>query len=149
MTEVPQEVRLIHWGTDQYRQALQLRNEFLRKPLGMNLFDEELSHEEHDTHIGAFRGQELLGTLILSAQGDHLKMRQVAVAEHARSSHVGTRMVQFAEHLACELGYRRIELHARQSAVDFYQRSGYCCIGEKFEEIGIVHLKMVKSLACP
>ena len=123
MTEVALEVCLIHWDTDQYRQELQLRDEVLRKPLGMNLFDEELRHEEHDTHVGA-------------------------VAEHARGSSVGTRMVQFAEHLACERGYRCIELHARESAVEFYQRNGYGCIGENFEEIGITHFNMVKSLAC-
>ena len=127
MTEVALEVCLIHWDTDEYRQELQLRNEVL----------------------SAFRDQELIGTLILSARDGHLKMRQVAVAEYARGSHVGTRMVHFAEHLACEMGCRRIELHARQSAVEFYQRNGYGCIGEKFEEIGITHFNMGKNLACP
>jgi predicted GNAT family N-acyltransferase len=42
--------------------------------------------------------------------------------------------------------YKKIELHARKIAIDFYQKQNFQQIGEVFYEVGIPHLKMVKIL---
>jgi predicted GNAT family N-acyltransferase len=140
------DARIIDCPGPAYDQELQLRNEILRKPLGMDLFNDDLSKEVNDIHIGLFRNEELVGTLILTPGNGYVKMRQVAVAETARGLNAGTQMVQFSEQVAREKGFPRIELNARKEAVRFYLKNGYTTVGDEFMEIGIPHYKMIKEL---
>ncbi len=43
-------------------------------------------------------------------------------------------------------GVREIELHAQVTARSFYERAGYTAVGEVYEEAGIAHLTMRRSL---
>jgi predicted GNAT family N-acyltransferase len=59
--------------------------------------------------------------------------------------------VEASERVAIERGALRMTLHARQTAVPFYERLGYRVVGEPFIEVGIPHRAMEKSLpaCCP
>ena len=145
--DTPVEIRQIHFGTDEYKEELQLRNRVLRKPLGLSLFDENLTKEVNDFHIGAFDGKALIGVLILTVLSEgEVKMRQVGVEENWRGKNVGARIVLYAEEFARKLGYRRVVLNARKSVVGFYQRLGYENIGGEFTEVTIPHQAMEKKL---
>jgi predicted GNAT family N-acyltransferase len=52
----------------------------------------------------------------------------------------------FAENIARDLGYKKLCMHARQTAVGFYQKLGYSISGEPFEEVTIPHYIMEKVL---
>ena len=43
-------------------------------------------------------------------------------------------------------GVTEIELHAQVTARGFYERAGYTAVGEEYEEAGIPHITMVRSL---
>jgi predicted GNAT family N-acyltransferase len=43
-------------------------------------------------------------------------------------------------------GDHALMLHAQQSAQGFYQRLGFAVQGEPFDEVGIPHVTMVRSL---
>lgn len=43
-------------------------------------------------------------------------------------------------------GVNRVVLHARENAIEFYTKLGYSVVGEWFQEVGIPHKKMIKSL---
>jgi predicted GNAT family N-acyltransferase len=47
---------------------------------------------------------------------------------------------------ARERGDRAVALHAQASAVDFYRREGFTADGAPFEEAGIEHQAMIKTL---
>ena len=99
-------IRVINYHSEEYRKELELRDEVLRKPLGMSLFDENLEKEKMDIHIGAFVKNKLVGVLILTPLNlSDIKMRQVAVLETTRSQKVGSQLVQFAEEYAKDKGY--------------------------------------------
>ncbi len=55
-------------------------------------------------------------------------------------------MVEEAEALCRRRGFRKIILHAREDAVEFYRRLGYQTEGEAFIEIGLKHRLMAKGL---
>src|SRR5208283_4541586 len=144
----PIEIRQIHFGKDEYKEELQLRDRVLRKPLGLSLFDENLAKEINDFHIGAFDGNVLIGVLILTVlSGGGVKMRQVGVEETWRGKNVGARLVVYAEDFAKKLGYSTVVLNARKSVVGFYERLGYEKIGGEFIEVTIPHQTMQKKLA--
>jgi len=141
------EVKEIKYGSADYQEELQLRDKVLRKPLGMDLFAENLEKEQWDIHVGAFQENKLIGVLILTViDNDMLKMRQVAVDENFRSMKTGTALVRFSEEYALLRNYKMIVLNARSTAVDFYVKLGYEKVSDMFLEINIPHYKMQKKL---
>ena len=72
--------KIIAYGSEDYDQALALRDRLLRKPLGLSLYDEDLSDEKNNYHLGIFRGPELAAVLVLIPRDSTtLQMRQVAL----------------------------------------------------------------------
>lgn len=141
------QIRIIDYYSDDYRKELLLRDDVLRKPLGMSLYNDNLERDKEDIHIGAFVGEDLVGTLILTKLNDtDLKMRQVAVAVKMQSQKIGTQIVQYAESYAKSKGYENMVLNARKTAVVFYEKQGYSIISEEFLEINIPHYKMKKYI---
>lgn len=140
-------VQRISHATPHYEAAVQLRRELLRWPLGLEFSSSELQAEAEEIILGAFIGEELVGTLnlvvVLSPNG--LKMRQVAVRGDMQGKGVGRALVEMSEAIAREAGSGFIKLHARDTAVPFYLALGYRLEGEPFEEVGIPHRVMVKE----
>ena len=141
------EIRELNYFSPDYNSSLELRDQVLRKPLGLSLFDDNLENEKNDIHIGAFVNQRIVGILILTRQNSmEIKMRQVAVDEAFRNKKIGSQIVFFAEEYSINKGYSTLLLNARKSAVGFYEKLGYEKISEEFLEINIPHYKMRKSL---
>lgn len=140
---------LIEFGSPEFDEALTLRAEILRRPLGLSFSEEEISQEFDSYHIGSYDSKDhsLLATLtLLPIDKNVLKMRQVAVAQSVQSKGIGSKLVRASEKLARKLAFKQIVLHARDSAVHFYTKLGYSKVGEPFTEVGIPHAKMVKDL---
>ncbi|MFZ4634572.1 MAG: GNAT family N-acetyltransferase [Saprospiraceae bacterium] len=138
----------IDFGTPEYDEAVRLRTDVLRKPLGLEFTPEQLAEEYDQRHLAAYDASgRLLGCLSLLASDDAFwKMRQVAVAEAVQGKGVGKILVEASENLARSAGVHTMVLHARETAVPFYQALGYATVGERFEEVGIPHFKMEKVL---
>ena len=132
----------------EYPQVFALRDEILRRPLGMSLKDDDLSRDRIDTIFIARQGDEVLACLMLHHKDEeHLQLRQMAVAAAWQGKSVGRLLVQAAEQWAAEQGYSKMILHARQVAKGFYDRLGYTTAGDEFMEVGIPHYIMEKALA--
>ncbi len=138
----------IEFGTPEYDEAVHLRYEVLRKPLGLVFTPEQLAAEYSDHHLAAFAaGGALVGYLNLTPVDEQaVKMRQVAVAPDLQGQGIGKALVEASEDLARRLGFNCMVLHARETAVSFYLRAGYTVIGDRFEEVTIPHFKMEKEL---
>ena len=134
-------------NTKGYADALQLRQEILRLPLGLTFTAAETAHDAEDFHFGAFEGSLLVAILILQPiDGDKIKMRQVAVSPDFQGHGIGSKLVAFAEEFAQQQGYRTLVAHARTTALTFYQRLGYTATGEEFLEVTIPHWSIIKIL---
>jgi ribosomal protein S18 acetylase RimI-like enzyme len=137
----------IDHGSPDYLATVELRRAVLRVPLGLDFSPEELANERSDYHLMCRRGGEVVGCLVLLPQaGGDIKMRQVAVMPHAQRQGIGRRLTQFAERFARQHGFKRMTLHARTTAVPFYEKLGYERVGEEFEEVTIPHWAMRKAL---
>jgi len=138
--------QLIEFASPQFDVALRLRDLVLRQPLGMVFYEEDIATEYDSMHLGCYTNTDLLvGVLILKPyKKQTLKMRQVAVHPNIQGNGVGTLLVNAAEILAKRKGYNQIVLHARETAIKFYQNLGYQIVGDSFKEVGIVHYKMQK-----
>src|ERR1700678_2825397 len=123
-------LRMIDHGTKEYQQMVDLRNEILRKPLGLMLSAEELEAEKEDVMMGAFEDDRLLGCCLLSrTDGFTVRLRQMAVPNNMQGKGIGRALMIFAENIARDLGYKKLCMHARTTAVGFYQKLGYARAG--------------------
>ena len=141
------EFKQIDHGSSNWRKAVELRENILRKPLGTHFTDEELKEEQNHVQIVGFIDDELKACAVLVPEGTHLKMQRVAVDAHLRNLNVGSEMMAFCEQYAKSEGYETVYCHARDSAVNFYLKNGYTGVGDYFPEDGIPHLKMEKRMA--
>jgi predicted GNAT family N-acyltransferase len=138
----------IDFATPEADQALMIRNEILRKPLQLSFAPEDIEDEWDSIHLGIFLSDHtMIGTLILKPVSPEIvKMRQVAISNDWQGKGIGKLLVTYSEDFAAKLGYSRIELHARSTAITFYTSLQYEIIGDVFLEVGIEHVKMVKNL---
>jgi ribosomal protein S18 acetylase RimI-like enzyme len=141
-------IREVEHGSLAYWATVELRDSVLRRPLGLQFSIEELKAEKDSRHLACYRSDRLVGCLVLrpSAGGD-VRMRQVAVVPELQGQGIGKAMVEFSEALARTIGFTRMILHARETAVDFYEKLGYAKVGERFVEVTILHWAMAKCLA--
>jgi predicted GNAT family N-acyltransferase len=140
-------MKLIDHGSVEYAQMLRLRNEVLRRPLGLQINPEELEREKEDILIGAFDDERLLACCMLTkVDRATVKLRQMAVHNSLQGKGVGASMMNFAENVARDHGYRNMVMNARKTALGFYEKLGYSAIGEEFEEVTIPHYRMQKQL---
>jgi N-acetylglutamate synthase-like GNAT family acetyltransferase len=140
-------LKIIDHGSKEYRQMVHLRNEILRKPLGLTINEEELENEKNEILIGAFEEEKMLGCCMLIKEGEKLcRLRQMAVLNNLQGKGIGRALMIFAENIARDRGYKRITMHARKTATGFYERLGYQITGDEFKELAIPHYLMEKSL---
>ncbi|TMI65718.1 MAG: GNAT family N-acetyltransferase [Bacteroidetes bacterium] len=140
-------LKIIDHGTHEYRLMLKLREDLLRKPLGISFTKEELEKEKSDVLIGAFDDDDILGCcMLVEMEPGVVRLRQLAVLNNLQGKGVGTAILQFSENLARDLGYKKITMHARKNTVDFFEKLGYQTVGEEFIEITIPHFEMHKEL---
>jgi predicted GNAT family N-acyltransferase len=142
------DVRAIAFASPEYDQAVALRYEVLRKPLGLEFTVAELSAEFEEFHFGCYDAQnDLCGCLTYHIyDATTLKMRQVAVAPSKQGIGIGKILVGTTEAWARHNGWQTINLHARLTAVPFYEKLQYEVVGKAFKEVGVPHYKMLKNI---
>lgn len=138
----------IQFATPDYDEAIKLRYEVLKEPLGLDFTVEALSDEFNQFHLAAFASDgRLIACLLLSPKENNMiQMRQVAVKPGFQRKGIGKGLVLYSEVWSRHHGFPEIMLHARKEAVPFYEKLGYSKSGKPFEEVGIPHWKMKKKL---
>lgn len=140
-------IKQIDFASKEYHQMIKLRNEILRKPLHLAFEKEELNKEKNDILIGAFEEDKMLGCCLLTKiDKEYVRLRQMAVQDNLQGKGIGASMMNFAENIARDNGYKKMVMHARKTAIGFYEKLGYTVIGSEFVEISIPHFIMEKRL---
>ena len=140
-------LKIIDHGTKEYRQMVKLRDDMLRKPLGLFFTPEELEEEKDNLLIGAFEDDAMLGCCMLVEEDPAtVRLRQMAVLNDLQGKGIGRALMQFAENLARDRGYKVLTMHARKNATGFYEKMGYRIRGDEFNEVTIPHYLMEKKL---
>lgn len=141
------DIQIVEYDSPLQKKSIELRTKVLREPLGLVYTPEQLAAEKDEVHIIALREDKVVGVLLLKIAGEHLlKMRQVAVDTDVQQTGIGKLLVFFSEQYAKNNGFHTIELHARDTAKDFYLKQHYKVEGDVFTEVGIPHYKMKKDL---
>jgi N-acetylglutamate synthase-like GNAT family acetyltransferase len=140
-------IKQIDHGTAEYLLMVNLRDNVLRRPLGLTFNHEELMAEKEDILIVCMDDGEILGCCILAKINETtVKLRQMAVPDKLHGKGIGASIMQFAENLARDKGFKIITMHARDTAIGFYEKFGYQLKGKQFIEVNLPHHVMEKAL---
>jgi Acetyltransferase (GNAT) family. len=101
-------LKIIDHGSKEYQQMVALRNEILRRPLGLSFSPEELEKEKNEILIGAFEEDKMLGCcMLVSEEPGTVRLRQMAVLNNLQGKGIGRALMQFAENIARDRGYKK------------------------------------------
>ncbi|MEO7983788.1 MAG: GNAT family N-acetyltransferase [Bacteroidota bacterium] len=140
-------LKIIDHGTPEYRQMVKLRDDILRKPLGLGFTPQELEEEKDNMLIAAFEEEDMLGCcMLVEERPEVVRLRQMAVLNDLQGKGIGRALMNFAENLARDRGYKILAMHARKNATGFYEKMGYSIASDEFEEVTIPHYVMEKKL---
>jgi GNAT superfamily N-acetyltransferase len=145
----------VDFGSAEQTATVKLRDDVLRKPLGMSIYDEPLHLESEQWHFAAMatvgeKSEKVVAACLIllpsTEHTDHVKLRQMAVADAFQGQGVGRALLTYAEDYARERGFTLIYAAARETALDFYRALGWSVVSERFTEVTIPHFKMEKVL---
>lgn len=139
-------LKIIDYGSKEYQQMVDLRNEILRYPLGLKLEESDIKADANNILIGAFEEEKMLGCCMLVRQNATAQLRQMAVRNQLQGKGIGRALMEFAETIARDTGFIEISMHARSSSTGFYERLGYKTSGEEFIKLSIAHILMKKRI---
>lgn len=140
-------LKIIDHGSPEYRQMVKLRDDILRKPLGLGFTAEELEEEKDNMLIAAFEDDDILGCCMLVEENPQtVRLRQMAVLNDLQGKGIGRALMGFAENIARDRGYKVLAMHARKNATGFYEKMGYKVASEEFTEVTLPHYVMEKNL---
>ena len=140
--------REIRFGTEDYAAERRLREQVLRRPLGLELSEEDLAGEENQLHFGLFEpGGELVAcAAAVVVSPAEARIRQMAVAPARQGKGLGQRLMEGMEKDLRARGVRVFALNARRSAVGFYEKLGYAIAGDEFVDLTVPHFRMTKKV---
>lgn len=139
--------KIIERNSPEYAQEISLRDRVLRKPLGLTFSEEFLAAELDQLHLGMFEDEKLIACILAKNLGEGVfQLRQAAVSPDKQGMGLGKLLMSEIENRLSELGCKKITMHARDSALEFYLKLGYKVIGDQYLEVGIPHHTMEKEL---
>lgn len=141
---------IIDFASPAYDEAIDLRDRVLRQPLNLCFYEKDLAEEYKQLHLALYDNlsSEIVGILVLKKleDGTTYQMRQVAVDPAYQGKGLGGFLVEESERLLTYLGAKELILHARETAVPFYEKLGYKTEGKPYTEVNIPHRDMRKKL---
>ena len=103
---------------------------------------EEYEHEEESTHFLLIEDNKHIATARYRKTEKGIKMERFAVLKTHRGKGFGHRiLIKMLKDLENNSSIKY--LHAQVQVVEFYKKIGFEKIGDAFDEVGIMHYKMI------
>lgn len=132
---------------DDLPQVHQIRYWVFQVEQGVDAALEFDGEDQRSTHLLAYLNEKPVGTTrIRWLTAQIAKVERVAVLSEARGKGIGKRLMEYTFNFAIAKQATEVCMNAQQSVQLFYERLGFQPEGTPFEEAGISHIKMKKSL---
>lgn len=139
--------KIIEYASQEYQKSLLLREEVMRKPLGIQLSDEDIRYDYKRIHIGGYYENELICGCSLGIF--HRKIAHiysVFVKQELQNQGIGQLLMTFAENYTKSNGVTRLYVEGRKAAKGFYLKCGFSPCGNEYTDMNILHQDMRKDI---
>jgi predicted GNAT family N-acyltransferase len=140
------EIRRIR-SEQELQAALALREAVFCGEQGVTFEGDRDGRDREAVQLVAVEDGELVGTCRVLMVGDDAKFGRLAVRRDARGRGIGGALLRAAEAEARTAGAARMGLAAQTGAIGLYAHAGFTAYGAEYEDEGIPHRNMEKSLA--
>ena len=110
----------------------------------------DIENDEYDagaTHLLALRDGKAVGTARIVQKGDIGKIGRVCVLREERGTGLGAALINAAlDDMRNSDGFSIAILGAQIVAIPFYEKLGFTAYGDDFEDAGIAHRMMERTL---
>ncbi|HLL60416.1 MAG TPA: GNAT family N-acetyltransferase [Candidatus Nitrosocosmicus sp.] len=133
---------------EDFQKYYQLRWKVLRQPWGQPEGSEKDELEHQSIHIMACINKEVVGVGRLHFNSSQeAQIRYMAIDEKHNGKGIGSHILQKLERRAKKNKASYIVLHARETAIPFYEKNGYSILEKSHIFFGnIHHFKMIKNI---
>ena len=73
--------------------------------------------------------------MLVEENPETVRLRQMAVLNDLQGKGIGRALMNFAENLARDRGYKILSMHARKNAIGFYEKMGYKVASDEFTKL--------------
>jgi predicted GNAT family N-acyltransferase len=138
-------VRVAETQEDFFR-LIRVREEVFVVEQGISVEIELDDDDDRAIHFVAEAGGEIVGAARLVVNGRTGKIGRMAVRKKWRRSGIGADLISFIKLFAKRRRLSQLYLHAQETAIPFYERTGFLGVGRRFKEAGIPHRKMIYEI---
>jgi len=138
-------VRTISQPTERER-AFDIRRRVFQDEQGVSAEEEFDADDDRATHVLATIDERAVGTGRVVLHAEYAKIGRMAVLKESRRHGVGRALLDALMAIARTQGATRLVLHAQIHALPFYAASGFRVVSEEFDEAGIPHRRMERTL---
>ena len=133
---------------EELQQYYDLRYRVLRKPWNGEKQSGRGEGEDSAIHLSAWDGSKIVGAGRLNfLSPEEVQIKGMAVEGDFAGRGVGSLMLRGLEERAARSGARRVLLHARETALEFYRKNGYEMGDQSYTLFGVIaHWEMRKEL---
>jgi predicted GNAT family N-acyltransferase len=125
----------------------QIRTKVFQEEQGVSAKLEFDGLDTSATHLLAQINGIAVGTArIRELDDDTVKIERLAVLPDYRKQGIGKQLMVSALSAITQQGKSLVIVHAQEYVIQLYQQLGFEVVGEKFNEAGIPHVKMIKQL---
>lgn len=137
-------------GQDDLAEVFYIRKKVFVDEQGISPEEEFDLLDQDAVHVLIFSGNKPVATGRLLLDDGKYKAGRIAVLKEERGKMYGDFVVRILADHAFQAGAEHINVGAQISARGFYEKIGFVCCGEEYEEAGIPHIPMElkKSTLC-
>lgn len=140
-------IKLVNY-TDKLAEIRAVRVQVFQIEQGIDPALEFDGNDETAIHILAYLDNQPVGTTrIRYLNNQTAKIERLAVLAEARGQGIGKQLMVKALEVVAQNQIKEVIVHAQAHVKNLYHKLGFKQDGEEFEEAGILHVKMKKSLS--
>ncbi|MGY3750940.1 GNAT family N-acetyltransferase [Vagococcus acidifermentans] len=139
-------IHQVTYDSADYHRLFWIRNDVLRRPLGLVLQRADFPEEAQTCHLGALHDGVYIGAGCCLLKNGVMRASQIAVLPEYQGKAVGRLLMNEIISLARGKGAESVVLDARQTAFAFYEKLGFTYAGRPFTKLGVSHRTMILPL---
>lgn len=128
---------------DNLSDVYHIRSQVFQNEIGIEESIDQDGLDSNAVHVLVYNDKTPVATGRLLFGDNEFRIGRVSVLKEARGNYYGDFVVRMLVDKAFQMGAEEVSLHAMHNVIPFYEKIGFECIGEEFEEAGIRHIAMV------
>lgn len=104
-------------------------------------------YDKEALHVVVKNEEEVIGSArVRFLANSQAKLERMAILKHYRRKGIGREMLRFLDSVLKDRHVPEITIHAQLEVAPFYELCGFKGVGLPFQEAGIKHIKMHKTI---